>query len=467
MASLFNLLLFISYKALIVGIFYFTLQYFNIRLDILALYFYIFLSFFQLLYVIFQAFSGTGSKKDPSLRQFGVISQYTPIITILMEILMLSLSCYYLIKLENDLTSILLIFTSIIPIHTVYYYLNTVSFGFIIKKRNMKIGEVNIFSFFLFILIIFFEPAAYIFFKYFYSGTRKFPDLKILISGINMTGIDISLFTLTMLINGIVIFLFLYYKKNKAKSIYKIIGNLSLVNSPGEIRINDINEYGYIETGIRDLQKRLFSEKESFMLINDYVSKNMRDEIKKSGIVLEGEEKTAVVVTIRIGFYIYDYTPGKYIKLLNSIFNLIGEYAEEYEAYPFFQLNRAVIIYGVPYYYEHSKLNAIEATQEMITDIENLINNEGGTVSIHAGIYSGTVVTGALNTKGKGILEYSATGEGIEVSEKIAWAAENIDARILVSYDMIDGLKNKFYPDRTLKLKLINSGEILLAQLKV
>ncbi len=467
MPSFLSMLLFILYKAGIIGIYYFSIQYYKLRFDIIAFYFYLFLTFFQFLFIIFQAFSGEDKKKPETTVQYSAIFQYTPIITMMMEILILGLTSYYLYNLENDLMTLLFVFTALIPVHTVYYYLFSMIFGFIIKKRNVRVKGASLFPIFLFTIITFLEPAAYIFFKYFYSGKENLLNLQTLNSGMNMTRIDIILFVIIMILNSIVVFLFFYYKETKAKKIYSLIGNLSLVSAGEKIKIDDANEFGYIESGLMEFQDRLIGEKGNITLLNDYISKNIRDEITKSGLILEGEEKTAAVATIRFKFSLSEYTPEKYIKMTNSIFTLIGEYADEYEAYPFFQLNKAVVVYGVPYYYEHEKFNAIEATQETIIDIESLIKNEGGEIAIHSGLFSGTVVVGAFNTKGRGLKEYSVAGSGVELSERIALAAENIDVKMLVGSGMVESLKNKFYPEKSFKLKLKNNEEIVVSSLKV
>ncbi|MGA2141220.1 MAG: hypothetical protein ABSG94_02260 [Brevinematales bacterium] len=471
MAPFFNLLVFLFYKAGIIGIFYFALQYFNLRFDVLVLYFYLLLSLFQFLFIIFQVFSGSLRKrnkgKEAPPRQFSAIFQYTPVIVMLMEFLILAMSCYYLYKLENDFMTLLLIFTVFIPVNTIYYYLQSMFFTVLINRKNVRIPGASVFPFFIYMAVIFLEPAAYIFFKYFYIPYKGAMNLKILNSSLNISVTDLALFALTMIINGIFVFLFIYYKEFKAKKIYTMIKSLSLLGEPGKISIDDGNEFGYIETGLTEFQDSLKGRTENLLLLNGYISKNIREEIDKSGLVIEGEEKTAAVATIRFGFSLREYSPEKYISLVNSIFRVIGQYADEYEAYPFFQLNKAVIVYGMPYYYAHEKLNAIEATQEMIADIWELVDNEGGTSNIHSGIYSGTIITGAFETKGMGLKEYAITGSAIDISERIALAAENIDAKILVEQGMLDGLNNKFYPDKTFKLKIKNSNEILVTMLKV
>jgi hypothetical protein len=357
--------------------------------------------------------------------------------------------------------------TAAIPLHTIYYYIFSSIFGFIVKRRNVAVKSANIFPIFMLILISFFGPAGYIVFKYFYSSKDNLADLSFLNSGIDVTRLDIALLVFILLLNGLVMFLFFYFKQRKGKNIYSMIGKMTFPASPDRIKIDDPGEYGFIETGLMEFQERMNREKAKIVLFNDYISKNMREEMSKNGIKLEGEEKTAAISTIRFKFTLNEYSPEKYMKTMNSIFTLIGEYADEYEAYPFFQLNKAVIVYGVPYFYVHESLNAIEATQETITDIENLIAGEGGKVSIHSGLYKGNIVVGALNTKGRELQEYSVTGEGVEMSERIALAAENIDVNMLVAIDMVESLQNKFYPEKTFKMKMKNGADLNLSLLKV
>ncbi len=467
MSTLVSLIIFIAYKALILGTAYFAVQYYKMRFDIVTLYFYLFLSFFQLLFVAFQLFSRGRKNKTGQYLQAGIIFQYTPIITLSMEIIILGLSVSYLYSLENDLLNLLQTFTVLIPLHAIYYYLHSMLFGLIIKKRSVKIKSASIFPLLLFTLIAFFEPAGYMIYKYLYQIRLKLLDVSSLNSVIGISRADIIMFVSIMIINGFLIFLFLYYKEIKAKSIYRMIEKLSIVSNMKTVPVDDPNEYGYIETGIREFQDRLIKEKGDITLLNDYISKNIRNEITKSGLKQEGEEKMAAIATIRFSISLPETAPERYVKLINSVFVMMGEYADEYEAYPFFQLNKAVIVYGVPYYYEHEKYNSIEATQKTIGDMERIIENEGGEVSIHSGLYSGSVIVGAYNTKGRGLKEYSVVGSGVEMSEKISLAAENIDAKMLVASGMIENLKNKFYPEKTFKLKMKNGEDLVVSMLKV
>jgi hypothetical protein len=467
MTAFLSLILFFLYKAAIIGLSYYAIQYYKMRFDIVVFYFYLLLSLFQFLFVMIQLFGKARENKKGQYSEKVLVFQYAPIVTLLMELLALGLSGYYLYNLENDPINLLQIFTIMMPLHTVYYYFYSILLGLIIKKRKVRIKSSTIFPLFLFIIIIFFEPSIYMFYKYFYQSRIKLPGFLLSNSPVNITSIDYFLFITIMVVNGLIIFLLFYYKKGKARRIVSIINDLSLDSSSNAFEVDDPNECGHIESAILDFNDRLAREKANITLLNDFISKNIRNEITKSGLKLEGDEKTAAVATIRFSISLPDWTPENYVKLTNGIFMMIGEYADEYEAYPFFQLNKAVIVYGVPYYYEHEKYNAIEATQKTIGDMEKLIESEGGEISVHAGLFSGNVIVGAYNTRGRGLKEYSVTGNGVEMSEKISLAAENINAKLLVATGMIENLKNKFYPGRTFKLKMKNGEELVVSMIKV
>ena len=62
--------------------------------------------------------------------------------------------------------------------------------------------------------------------------------------------------------------------------------------------------------------------------------------------------------------------------------------------------------------------------------------------------------------------EFVLTGNSIEIADKITLAAENIGAELLVSSEIYEELKYKFYTDKTMKLKLKDGREILIYQMK-
>ncbi len=468
MSAFISLLLFFVYKAGVVILSYTALTYFNMRFDLITFYFYLFLSFFQFLFIFIQTLSkGSKKKRAAGTAQTSAIFQYTTVICLLMEIVILGMIIYYLNIQGNDLYNLFMILTTLTPLHTIFYYLHSILFGFIIKKRNVRIKSVGTFPLMLFILISFGEPIAYIVMKYFIKVKVNFLSILSFNTNVTVNKLDFLFFTFIMLVNGLVVFLLFFYKKIKAKKVYRLLANYSLLSGPGKIIVDEPNECGYIETGLIEFSEKLAKEKGNITLLNDYISMNIRSEIAKFGLKQEGEEKTAAVATIKFHLSQRDITPEHYIKMMNTIVTVIGEYADEYEAYPFFQLNKAVVVYGVPYYYEHEKYNAIEATQKTIGDIEKLIEGEGGEISLNAGIYSGSVIVGAYNTKGRDLREYGVAGSGIELSEKIALAAENIGVKLLVNDSMVENLKNKFYPERTFKIKMKNGEEIVVSQLKI
>ena len=146
---------------------------------------------------------------------------------------------------------------------------------------------------------------------------------------------------------------------------------------------------------------------------------------------------------------------------------MIGEYADEYEAYPLFQHRQAIVAFGVPFFYEHHRYNAIEATQRMITDMEKISNTENIMMDIHAGIYTGSILAGFLNTKGKNLKEYTLLGEGIENSERVALEAEYSASKLLVCERTLENMTSKFYSDKTYKVRLKNGKEIIVHKIRV
>ncbi len=448
MSRLFSIIIFLVYKSAEVYISYQAIQYFKLRTDNLILLFYCFLSLFQFLFVLFQSL--TGIKKR---LKNGVFFQYTTIITIIMDFVILLISGYYLFNQENDIYKLFLIFTLFTPLHTIFYFVHGLIFSLLLRKKKIMIRHISILPIFLFMLVCFGTPVAYLLVK------------TIIHHGLSL--LDILMLSFIFCINVVILFLIFVYKALKARKIGSLIKSMSVFIQNDLPYPDDPNEFGFIQTELLELNKRIMKDKESISLFSDYISQNMRSEISKKGVPSGIEELNATVSTVIFHILNTDLTPEVYFKIYNSISVIIGEYADEYEAYPVFQHQKAVVVYGAPIFYEHHKYNAIEASQRTIEDIEKLADAENVRVDVFIGIYSGNVMAGMLNTKGKKLKEYAILGEGIIESELIATEAENSKSRILVSDKTLDNLKTKFKPDKSYIVNLKSGREITVHQIRV
>jgi hypothetical protein len=440
MAGIISILIYILYKIAEVSVSLYFLNYFTMRFDLLLAGFYGFLSLFQLIFIVIQSLSRSKEKK-----QLSMVFQYTTIITILMELVALAMGGYYLMIQENDLYNLLLILTFLTPANILFYLVHSAVFTRIIRKRQIIVDHISVMPTMVFIFLSFGIPAAYVLSKTFVKNS--------------LTPLDISLITAIFLLDGIAMMTLFIGKALKGRKIGGYLRDFSLSLYNQDVSVDDPNEYGFIQSQLQSLNKKLLKDKEDLTLYNDYISQNMRTQITKFAVNPAGESKTSTITTIRYHI-LDDLSAERQLIIVNSIIRIIGEYADEYESYPLFEFSKAHLFYGIPYYYEHQRYNAIEASQKMIEDIQKLSVNEDVKISVAAGIFSGEVVSGPLNTRGRDYREYAVFGKGLETSEKISALAESQDLKILACTETVKGLENKFFPEKTYKIKMKNGEEI-------
>jgi hypothetical protein len=359
------------------------------------------------------------------------------------------MSGYYLFKQENDLFRIFFIALALNSLHVLFYGLHSAIFSGAIKKRNILVNSATAFPQFIFLLISFGIPAAYILLK---------KNLEIL---------ELETLFSVLIVNGTVIFFLWAGKIRKAKKIAESIGSVSGVFPKDFFKADDPNEFGLIETALLDFGRRWEKEKENISLMNEYVSQNIKNQMIQYGLNLNGELKTATVMVLKYLVESKGLTPEMELATLNSITKIIGNFAEEYDAYPVFQLNKVFLIYGVPFYYEHQKYNALESAERMIADLEKFAASQETTVKISVGIFTGNLVVGAVYSRGKNYKEYSAFGEAMDAADRVAAACESTKSKVLICSRTIEGLRGKFTFEKSYKLKQKDGKEIDLFQLKL
>jgi hypothetical protein len=454
MSRFFSFFIYLIYKGGIVYVSWLVLQHFNMRYDLLVLLFYGFLTVFQLAFVLIQSLP---KKKITS--HLGSLFQNTTIITVFMELAILGMTVYYLFKQENDIFNLLFLVTLLTPAHALFYFLHNIAFSRVIRKLQTAVRHVSALPSLLFLLITFAVPAAYLVVK---------TTLK---TGIGQKDLvmDILVTAGAIVFSLVILYAQLAAKVLKSKAIVKRLKSVNLFQlTAGTLfTVDDPNEFGYIQSEMNDLSVKLTKERENISLLNDYISKNMRDEAVKFGISPKGEIKTATICSIRFTIPDNNITPENNIRIVNAVTLMIGQYADEYEAYPFFTHGSASLVFGAPFYFEHQKLNAVEAAQRLACDLEKFARDESVAMKVSIGIYSGKVITGTVNTKGKGFKEFTVTGESMDIADRIAAAAENTGAALLVSASALDDMKGKFTAEKSYKIRLKSGQEIAVHQIKI
>lgn len=158
MAQVAGLVLFILAKTaewILIGWF---AQKFQMRLDTIALGFWGGLSLFQFLFLALQTL--TGNKKGAY--HSSLVFQYTTIITILMDFVILVMTGYYLYLLENALFNLLLVLVGLSSILAWFYILHSMVFTSVIRKHKILVSKPSLLPTFLFLIYSFYIPIFYL-----------------------------------------------------------------------------------------------------------------------------------------------------------------------------------------------------------------------------------------------------------------------------------------------------------------
>ncbi len=450
MSRFFSILLYLAYKAAVVLTARHFLQFFTMRYDLLVLLFYGFLSSFQFAFLLIQSLPGKKVR-----RELSAVFQYTTVITVYMELALTGLTSYYLFRQENDLYNLLFLLAALTPAHTLFYFLHTIVFDRVIRKLDTVVTRISSLPVLGFILSGLAAPAAYLGYKIL---TLPALSAKDLLRDVYVTGVSLA--------SGLAVLFFLFWLKAlKARRILKRIKSFDLFGQEQPFRVDDPNEIGLVQSALNGFAVQVRREKEKLSLFSGYLSRTILDEVKKFGPPLKAETKSATVATILYSLPPSNIPAEDQLDLTDRIVRMLGEYAENYDAYPLFSLNRAVLVFGVPFHYDHRKLNAIESSQKIVSDFEKMGQDTGVPVRVSIGIYSGQAVTGPLSSRGKDLREYSVLGDCVETSERIALAASGAGRSLLVCPDTLSDLQRNFPVEKSFKIRLRNR-ELVLHQLK-
>jgi hypothetical protein len=417
--------------------------YFQMKHDIWLIAFYGGASLFQFAFYLYATLiSGKGGNANI------LIKRNSSIITYFMELVAVGASLYYLFMLRNPLLPLEFMFVVATFIGNLFFAAHKTVLSFLIKNSKIKIHSSGIVSTIIFLFFAFAVPLAYIVAKEFYYKQTIEP-------------IDIYLISGALLINWIAVLWLIITKNRRGRLTARTLHPIDVYIEKDTTQVFDDSEIGYIQTEIKELIARLIREKSSIMLFNNYTSAQIREHAVRYGIEMNGETKTATIAT-----FIYDVPkditdPQEILRINNRIVGIIGEMAGDYDGYPFFYHNHAIIVFGIPFYFEHQKYNAVECATRVIWDIYNFAGNESLHIDISTGIFTGPLVFGTMNTPGKGLKEIRAVGQSIDNSYKIAAISKNLKVKLLTCNETIENLKTKFYVEKTYKIKL-DTGEMML-----
>ncbi|OHD61506.1 MAG: hypothetical protein A2014_03775 [Spirochaetes bacterium GWF1_49_6] len=443
-----SILIFLILKAGQAGAAYYFMLFFQMKYDIWVAAFYGGASLFQFAFYLYAALiSGKGGNADI------LIKRNSSTITYFMELVAVGASLYYLFMLRNPVLPLEFIFVVAALIGNLFFAVHKTVLSFLIRNSKIKVHSSGIISNIIFLFFAFAVPIAYIAAKEFYYREK-------------IDAIDIYLITGALFVNWIVVLWLTISKNRRGTLTARTLHPVDVYIDKDTTKVFDDCEIGYIQTEIKELFARLIREKENIMLFNNYTSAQIREHAVRYGIEMNGETKTATIAT-----FIYDVPkeitdPQEILRINNRIVRIIGEMSGDYDGYPYFYHNHAIVIFGIPFYFDHQKYNAVECATRIIWDIYNFAGDESLRIDVSTGIFTGPIVYGTMNTPGKNLKEIRAVGASIDNSYKIAAISKNLKVKLLTDNETIESLKTKFYVQKTYKIKLDTGEMMLLNQVK-
>lgn len=450
MVRIWSFLIFLLYKALEGFIFIVLVQRFNLRWDPLAVGFYGLLSLFQAAFAAYGSFSRGKSGWHSS-----ILFQYTSMLLLAMSWVVYLFTASYLWYLENDLSVLLLIGVALTSPGIMFYVAHSAAFSPVIKRRQLKVDNVRVLPTAAVLIWNLLFPPLYLTFKVLHGR----------ISSIKLNSFDILLVSGVLIANTLAVVLIFIIRSFKAKRTASLFKAVTATATEESITLDDPNEFGYIQSEIRDLAKRLTVERQNLTLYPDDLSRSLKEQIARYGVNLYGEKKQVTAAAFRYHFDLPE-DPERALLWSNRLARIFGEYARDYDAMPYFYPGRVLLIFGLPYHYEHQKYNALESSQKILSDLARLKEEEEFPVLASAGITTGEVTSGGVALRGPSLKEYTAYGSALENADRIALAAENAPSRLLCDQETLKGLEKRFPADKAYKIKQVNGSETLVYSIK-
>jgi len=345
----------------------------------------------------------------------------------------------------------LLLYLSLV--YCLFFVIHNILFDKILEKSKIIVKKISVFPIILTYLIFFLYPLLFYYFE------------KQLVENISSNEIHYILYIL--LFNSLLILSLFIKKIIKLKNIVSYINDFEFERINLPIKINDPFDLCLLQSSLFNFNNKIKHKIKNLILINDNTSLNLKEKIIKNGINLEGEIHNVTISCIKINLPYEKLSINDIIRLNNYIIRMINEYARDYDAYPFINLNNYFLFYGIPFDYNNKRLNALESAIKIAEDIEKLSEDEEKNITVYIGIYTGEVYTSAYPIYSNNYKSYFVTGKSIEYAQKIMEFATNLKENpIAVCDKTIENLKTRFYVAKVHKLKISDNQEINLNEIR-
>lgn len=443
MLRLINIFWFLIYKGGEAAGAYYLFRLFNLRHDILVYGFYGFLSLFQLAFFLSQ----TLPARPVSGASAGLL-RHSSLLSLLLSLLVNSATTYYMYLQENDPANLMFIVAALTLWGIFYLTVHKLLLGGLLRDRRLEFSRLTVMPRVVQLLVGIGVPLGYIFFK-------------TLVLKKETTVYDEYLVLAVIVIHAFSWLILGWKDVVRARAVLKPAAQ-------DRHPVCDDDVVGLLQ-GTRAAQPLRSAPQAGPGLarFSDYLSVNIRQQLQAASLNYAGETKNATVLTLQYAIDYTAFTPETALAIEQKIVRLAGEYADEYDAYPLFSPNRISLVFGVPFFFEHQRYHALESCIKIMTDIEDFAEQEGVSVRVHAGLFSGSVMAGNLPLFGKTSNVYGVVGEAVVQSQQIAEVAARIDKKMLCDNETVEGLRTKFFVEKVYKIKLASQAEQLVNQIKV
>lgn len=429
MLSVFSIFLFLVYKLVLIDIVVLLERLFPLRIDLPTIVFYFSISIFQFLFFLFNIIKLNKKNVDNT-----TTVEYLSSMVVLMEIVALSLSGYFLFRNENEIKRLFFIFVATFLVHPIYYFSNNLIINNFIntEEKTLKLRFLNP-IFFYFVCFLF--PFIFILSKVFIEKRFIFLDVVIFVS--------------VIFVNIFTIFLNYLFENHNIKVFItrgkiKDLKTLYLKNGFDRIKRNENSEYNFLNS--------------------DYLSDTIKSVFTRKGLSFINEDYETTIISLRFNISIENYQDKI---ILENFCRTFGLFAREYDAFPVFCIDQFFLIFGFPFNYEHKNYNAIEVVERILKDTGNIINNEfEGKIFLYASVCEGMVSPYLLNLKGTNYKDIYLRGSGINLASRLSAIAEANKIPLLISKELYEKMKTRVFIEKALKVKE-KEGELLVYQVRL
>lgn len=451
MHAFFSILLFACWKSLN----WFALQYgigfFHLRNQSILLYFYLIISGVQLLYVLWNVFFTSQKKRSVFLSFFSFT-------TVLMESAIFLTLFLFLTTLENSPVRLSMVFAFLSPSFS-YYFLFQQGLNRLLINDDTQVDL---------------PPKAPWLVPLFYN--LIFPAV---IAGLlvflqpNLQSLPLAQLLFWCLLHASIVGIGMAWDRLRlVLGLARQIRQLSPFLLKPVVSPKANNEIGWIEQEIHRYEIRKKETYHEKTFISQYLSQEMKKEILKKGLPSKAQEITATVSTIRFDIKIQPTeesllidVPSDPMEILDKIIQIVGNYAEQYQAYPIFSHHQIHLIFGAPVYFEYLNYHALECSAQIINDLEQM-TSEVIKIHRHCGIIHGKLYMGTLHSRGKDYRDLEFAGDAMLQSEQLANAAYQANIDLLTNEACIKDLKTKFFVEKNYRVQLDEETEIIASKIR-